>query len=416
MNLLHADNSHLTQRLDCIKQPVKQMREMFEVIVILVISLTLVLPAQAHQSYWYSVSNEMTEDQTVKLIANAEASVSDVQGWANDLLRALKENKLIRNKENVCSMIAVIDQESDFVANPIVPNLGDIAAKKVIEKLHKNRFALGYLVIGYLESNPAIGRSYLDQIRHAKTEKDLDLVYRKMIDDWLFIGGSLLFLDAIENNNSITTIGSMQVSVRFAREYTQQKQHKRLYLDDIWSLRDKLYTRYYGLYFGSAQLLAYSSGYDQKIYRFADYNAGRYASRNAAFQETISKLLDKKLAFDGDLLSYDKDGTPNYNPSNTETAIRELSLKFNLGLKPTDIREDLLLEKTERFRGTRTYSVINSKYVSLKRELPDIARLPVITLKSAKLRSRKMTTELFAYSVNGRYRKCMALNLDYLAY
>lgn len=390
------------------RQPVKQVDEKLGVIAIFVISFTLALPAQAHQSYWYGASAAITEDQTMRLIANAEASVSDVQGWANDLLKALKENKLARNKENVCSMIAVIDQESGFVANPTVPNLGEIASKKVIEKLHNNRFALGYLVIGYLESNPTIGRSYLDQIRHAKTEKDLDLVYRKMVDDWLFIGGSLLFLDAIENNNSITTIGSMQVSVRFAREYTQQK----LYLDDIWSLRDKLYTRYYGLYFGSAQLLAYSSGYEQKIYRFADYNAGRYASRNAAFQETISKLLGKKLALDGDLLSYDNDGSPNSTPSNTETAIRELSIKYNLGLKPSDIREDLLLEKSERFRGTRIYSAINSKYVSLKRELPDFARLPVITLKSAKLGSRKMTTALFAHSVNGRYKKCMALNIE----
>ena len=77
-------------------------------------------------------------------------------------------------------------------------------------------------------------------------------------------------------------------------------------LDDDYAVRDELYTRHGGMYYGVLQLLGYETGYDRKIYRFADFNAGRYSSRNAAFQKQIAVLSGQPLASDGDLLLYDK--------------------------------------------------------------------------------------------------------------
>lgn len=347
--------------------------------------------------------------EVARLILNAEPGLKDAQGWADDLLAVLSENELPQSPENVCAAIAVIDQESSFNANPAVPGLGKLAEKSITAKLG------GYPLIGrevllLLEANPKPQASFMDRIRAAKTERDLDLVYRDMVaaaaeKAKLGIVVKIGVLNGlIEDHNEVSTVGSMQVAVAFAIAEERKDRWTNLSLKEVYKLRDTLYTRKGGMYFGIRQLLGYDTGYDKKIYRFADYNAGRYSSRNAAFQEAVAAITGAKIALDGDLLVYDK-SRPRKTPGQTEKAMKALPLK------PEQIRADLLKEKTRDFSQTETFRLVREAYRAKTGKEAPFARVPQILLSSIKIK-RRMTTGDFAASVNKRYQRCMAFKLS----
>lgn len=347
-----------------------------------------------------------------RLITAAEKNVRDPGGWADDLLDVLKLHDLPASKENICAAIAIIDQESSFVADPAVAGLGKISEKALRAKMDKVP-VLGRIALHFLEVTPSPADNYLKRIRAARTERDLDLVYRAIVADAAQQAGLGLVINSgllnrqIDGRNEIDTIGSMQVSVDFALETAKRRRWLPMSLDDVYALRDELYTRHGGMYYGVLLLLGYETGYDKKLYRFADFNAGRYSSRNAAFQSQIAELNGSALAADGDLLLYGKSGKVGSGVSNTEKALRAVLKSSNFELTDEDIRKDLLREKENDFVQTLTYSALRATYGQMTKKRPAFAMVPKIALSSPKIRS-KMTTRVFAESVNRRYQSCMA--------
>ncbi len=360
-------------------------------------------------------AGELQPGDVARLILNERGGVPDAVGWGEDVLNALADNKLPVTRENVCAVVAVVSQESAFNANPTVPGLGRIAERAVREKLAAIPL-LGGKAFDYLDTIPTPRNSFVKRIRAAKTERDLDLAYRALVehaarssslDGLLRLG---LFDKTVEEYNQVSTVGSMQVSVAFAQETERGERWRPMTHAESNEVRDRLYSRRGGLYYGTRQLLDYKTGYAQKIFRFADYNAGRFAARNAAFQGVVARLSGVKLATDGDLLAYNKAREPTGEITRTEKALRTAIARHSLDIDDAALRRDLLREKQFDFMQTRTFRAVRAAYQRATHAAPPFAALPGIQLKSAKIKSR-MTTGSFAQSVNRRYGKCMSLAL-----
>jgi hypothetical protein len=332
--------------------------------------------------------------------------------WADAVWRALAETGIKPRKANVCSVLAVIEQESNFEANPEVRDLGRISEAALLEKL-RGVPILSKQILAFLRSRPDARRNYLKLIRAAKTERDLDLVWRN-IAYYLFNEYAAValmnvdpFKSLIERGNEIGTIGSMQVSLSFAISEVERRRGRTLDLAGTWALRDELYTPDGGVRYGARMLLGYYANYPSRLYVFADYNAGRYASRNAAFQFALGQLLGRDVPRDGDLLIY-RSGAVSGVQSQTERAIVDLSDRYGLGLAAGQVRRDLLKEKTYRFSETPTAVAVRGLYRSVNGRAAPYAMVPDIKLRSPKL-SRSMSTERFARAVYRRYEKCLRL-------
>jgi hypothetical protein len=149
-----------------------------------------------------------------------------------------------------------------------------------------------------------------------------------------------------------------------------------------------------------AHLLDYAASYDTMLYRFADFNAGHYASRNVAFQNAVNIASKTRLALDGDLL------IPRSRlPSSTELAVRKLAAQ--LDLSEGQIRNDLEREDDPSFDGTRLYKRVFALAERGGSNALPRAMVPQIRLESPKI-TRKLTTEWFARRVDERYQRCLA--------
>lgn len=358
----------------------------------------------------HATPQDMTRAEVRALAGRVVPPGKDAPGWAADISAALEVNAIRPSRSNVCSVMAVIGQESTFTANPEVAGLGRIAEQQIKAKLSKLPVLPGAAAAGaqiFLAMKPTPEKNYLAMIRAARTERDLDLVYRNLTFFLFREYASTRLLNAgavaqrIDAANPVSTLGSMQVSAAYAIAEVERSRNRRLGLGAIWKLRDELYTRKGGVAYGTRMLLGYRAEYPSRLFVFADYNAGRYASRNAAFQHMVAELGGADLALDGDLMLYGA-GKPRPEASATETALRRLKL-----MDDESLRADLLREKDFAFRDTETYKAVSKAFTAKTGKPAPYAMLPQIALRSPKIRNH-MTTEIFARAVMKRYDRCMA--------
>ena len=169
------------------------------------------------------------------------------------------------------------------------------------------------------------------------------------------------------------------------------------------SIRHEVFSRRGGLYFGIKHLLDYPVDYPKPLYRFADFNAGRYASRNAAFQQAAAIACGTRLVRDGDLLT---PGAPMGKPGATEAALRGIDVR--LAMSREQIRADLEQGDRLAFAQTALYRSVFAiaDAAGSGKPLPR-ARVPDIALDSPKI-TRKLTTAWFADRVDARWKACLA--------
>lgn len=335
----------------------------------------------------------LSESEITALIP---ARVKDRDNWSRDILRTFTNHNLQPSVENICTVRAVIAQESGFDPRPKSRNMSHVTKRAMKEKFGAMGAAgIKAALDGKLDRVRKI--TYWQRIEKAKSEYDVDQALRDFAANF---GASDFYI----KNDFFTTAGSMQVSVRFVSGLAQF--HDVTQGMTEWQIREFIYTRFGGIYFGTLRLLGYPATYSNPIYRFADYNVGMYASRNAAVQQQVAKLTGHHLSLDGDLLRYAKNGVAVNEVGESEREIIEVVRRYAPNLDTRVIRNDLLLEKTIAFEHTKTYLAIKHAYQSEYGKAP-YARLPEVEIKSPKITS-KFTTAQFASSVSKRYASCLS--------
>jgi hypothetical protein len=337
--------------------------------------------------------------------------VVDAEGWAHDLLRAFSAAGIAADTERVCGAVAILQQESGFQVDPPVPGLAEMVRTRLDELAGRlgppGKSAVQALLA---ERRPSESRTFAQRLRRLRTERDLDLLFRDMLAAAharhpVVYGAAnafdSLFRNAqLEDLNPVGTAGSMQVGARWVLNHAPGQ------YADADAVRDVLFTRAGGLRWGVQRLWGYATHYPRNVFRFADYNAGEYASRNAAAQRGLSRLTGQPLAPDGDLLAYDVHGAPKGEDSASLRALLAFAQTVP-GLSAADVRRDVLLEKRAEFEATPSYRALQQAYLSRFGVPLSPAELPDLELSSPKLKG-SYSTARYARAVNAHFYACLA--------
>ncbi|QEL54700.1 DUF1615 domain-containing protein [Chromobacterium paludis] len=318
--------------------------------------------------------------------------IPDRKGWRDNIMGAFSHLKIPYTPQYFCAVLAVAEQESGFSPDPVVPNLSKIVWGE-IEQRRQKYLIPQFVVDAAMSKKSPDGRTFKQRVDALRTKREMNALYEDMVRELPF--GQTIF----EHKNPIRDGGPMQVSVAFAETHVRAWPYPYSYTN----LRDEVFTLRGSVYFGTAILLQYPAPYHDMVYRFADFNAGRYASRNAAFQLAVSRLSGRKLALDGDIMLYNNKMNRDLSGEVSDTQRALQSIGGRLGMSDAEMLRDLKLEKLSGFAQTPLYQ----KVYALAGPKAPREIIPQIVLVSPKF-THKLTTEWFARRVDGRYQRCLA--------
>jgi hypothetical protein len=320
----------------------------------------------------------------------------DPGSWGDRWLRAI--NGAFAELEIPCSdtgflvlVLTTIQLESGVTADPALEN-PDLEALFVfhLEQLRRDNPIAGRL-LNYSGLDDAMRAKLRADTRrgHVRTEAELVHYVESDLQAWLqdYLQGHYLVPAPVARYaaeqglpNPVHTIGPMQVNLRKAYENARARGEP---VESEAQMRGWLLARRTalarGVKEGVYQLWCIYRFYrrylpaDEAVrFTTADYNAGEFSSRNAAFQRQVGVLIERRLVLDGDLLAYQA-GQPAERVSNTEAAAITVLSEY----AAPNIRRDLLLEKSEAFSHTRTARMVCARYRRKTGEDCAVATLPV---------------------------------------
>ena len=346
----------------------------------------------------------LTAEQLARYV---RSDVKEPLAWATDVREALVLAGQRPDADHACQVLATIEQESGYEADPAVPGLADIVMTELEAEVQDKLGFLGPKALELvLDVGPEGQPTFRDRLQGVRTERELDLVFRDLVDfhgeHAPLVAGALraLFPKLEERLNPISTAGSMQVQVIWSQ------QHEVSAGMDRDTVRDLLYTLEGGIRYGTLRLFDHDAAYDDPIYRFADFNAGQYASRNAAFQAALAKVTGTELAPDGDLLIYNKRGKPTDQVGHTMGAILAWRADKAPELEEAAVWRQVKKEKKQAFERTEVWSRVRADYAAMAGKEAPYARIPDVSLDSPKLKG-DWSTATFAERVKKRYTDCL---------
>lgn len=343
-----------------------------------------------------------------QIARHVRSDADDPLVWATAVRDALVAAGRTPDADHACQVLATIEQESGYEPDPEVPGLADIVMRELQAEVDEKLGFLGPKALELvIDVGPEGQPTFRERLEGVRTERELDRVFRDLVDFHSdkapMVAGALrlVFPQLEERLNPISTAGSMQVKVAWAQEHPASRGL------DREAVRDALYTLPGGVRYGTLRLFDHEAAYDDPIYRFADYNAGQYASRNAAFQEALGVLTERELTPDGDLLIYGRRGKATKTVGESLGALHAWRDRDAPELSDDALFRQVKKEKEAGFERTIVWHGVREAYAARAGSEAPYARVPEVSLDSPKLRG-DWTTETFAKRVKRRYRDCLA--------